>query len=754
MMEMTDKALLASFFINNTNKNVFLTGKAGTGKTTLLKYIIETTHKKALVTAPTGIAALNAKGVTLHSQFQLPFAAFLPQQSAAIGSGFIKFETRASIAKNMHMSEIKRSAIRACELLIIDEVSMLRSDTLDAIDTVLQLVRKNRQPFGGIQVLFIGDLLQLPPVVKNEEWAVLKNHYNSAFFFDAHVLRDSPPLFIELDKIFRQSDRVFTDLLNNLRYNKITKADVELLNKYVKPSFKPKPEEGYITLTTHNRFADTINQQELAALKTETKTFDATLTGEFPEHVSPCDRELVLKVDAQVMFIKNDTSGENRYYNGKIGRIKSFKDGIQIEVDDQPEWITVDAYTWKHIRYTVDEASKELKEEELGSFEQYPLRLAWAITIHKSQGLTFDKAIIDVQNVFASGQAYVALSRLRSIEGLVLSSPFPQNGIDNDRAVSRFEEEITTQPEPITLQQRESYAYLRQTAYLAFDFEPLIKHFTAHILSYDKEENQSEKQKHIDWIQEVTQKLSPLTDVGQKFLSQLDAIYAEDNYELLEERLVAARSYFEKFLQEAVVSVLKKLRELESKKRIKAYQTELLELDDLIMKKVDALYKVVAIAKNFKSALPLTRDQLNKKAINEWRSGLIETVKIAHATKAKSTKSEPGEKKKKKEKGDTYKVTLALHKAGKTTEEIAAERELTVSTIQGHFLKLATEKELKVEAVLPADTLNALSKVVAKNEEKSASELFSLLKGAYGYSELRLAMLHHKIQTENTAKTS
>ncbi|MDP2161969.1 MAG: PIF1 family DEAD/DEAH box helicase, partial [Flavobacterium sp.] len=412
-------------FVNQTNQSIFLTGKAGTGKTTLLHHIIQTTHKNTVVVAPTGIAALNAGGVTIHSQFQLPFGGFIPEYThASNDSDNQKFETKNTLVKHFRMSGQKKAVIQNMELLIIDEVSMLRADLLDAIDFTLRKIRKKDYPFGGVQVLFIGDLLQLPPVVKNDEWRVLRNYYKGIFFFNAKVIQEQPPLYIELTKIYRQSDEKFIAVLNNLRNNSISKEDVQILNEFVKPNFDIKANKGYITLTTHNAKADAINSDSLEDLPGECFRYKPEIVDDFPEKIYPVEEILQLKVGAQIMFIKNDLSFEKNYFNGKMGFIKSLSEGeILVHFPEENKTIAVEKYEWKNIRYSVNEMTKEIQEDVLGTFVHYPIKLAWAITVHKSQGLTFDKAVLDVSQVFVPGQAYVALSRLRSLQGLILLSP-------------------------------------------------------------------------------------------------------------------------------------------------------------------------------------------------------------------------------------------------------------------------------------------------------------------------------------------
>ncbi|MFT5252901.1 MAG: hypothetical protein ACI87N_001924, partial [Flavobacteriales bacterium] len=365
MQTISEAAAYTLQFINQTQRSVFLTGKAGTGKTTLLKEIIATTHKNTVVVAPTGIAALNAGGVTIHSMFQLPFGGFIP--SFNVDSQFsdtVKFESKDTLRRHFKMNGLKKSVIRNMELLVIDEVSMLRADLLDAMDYMMQTVRKKMTPFGGVQVLYIGDLLQLPPVIRDEEWRTLRNYYKGKFFFHSHVVQQSPPLYIELSTIFRQTDTEFISVLNNLRNNKITASDVAALNKYVQPDFDLKTNKGYITLTTHNNKADAMNAQALADLKGELITYSPEIVGDFPDKIFPVEEKLQLKVGAQVMFVKNDLSFEKNYFNGKMGIIKSLSSQeILVHFPEENKTIEVDKYEWQNIRYKVDAFTKEVEEE-------------------------------------------------------------------------------------------------------------------------------------------------------------------------------------------------------------------------------------------------------------------------------------------------------------------------------------------------------------------------------------------------------
>ncbi|HMZ49420.1 MAG TPA: AAA family ATPase, partial [Flavobacteriales bacterium] len=416
----TEMAALAARFVNSTNRHVFLTGKAGTGKTTFLHKLAASTHKRYVILAPTGIAALNAKGVTIHSQFLLPFGSFLPekQRPADIPEG--AFHDQDTLTRRHPLNAIRRHVLREVDLLIIDEVSMLRADLLDAIDFRMRAVRQNRyQSFGGAQVLLIGDLYQLPPVVKDDEWRVMRRYYTSMHFFESRVIKEYGYAHIELDRIFRQQDGDFINILNNLRNNTVTATDVATLNKYYRSDIDAPDSDGVITLTTHNYKADELNQHALVQLVGRSQSYDAVIEGDFPQGMYPVLERIELKVGAQIMFVKNDM--EKAYFNGKLARVEAIgHGGITVRMyEGAGDKLSAGTYllkreTWENKRYVVDASSHEQKEEVIGTFEQYPIKLAWAITVHKSQGLTFNKAIIDVGQAFAPGQVYVALSRLRS----------------------------------------------------------------------------------------------------------------------------------------------------------------------------------------------------------------------------------------------------------------------------------------------------------------------------------------------------
>lgn len=465
-MEHNPELQLAWQFIENTGTHLFLTGKAGTGKTTFLRQLREHTPKRMIVLAPTGIAAINAGGVTIHSFFQLSFAPYVPET------------TFNSAQMHYRFSKEKRRIIRSMDLLVIDEISMVRADLLDAVDAALRRYRDRDKPFGGVQLLMIGDLQQLAPVVKENEWELLRNHYETPYFFASRALRQTTYVTLELKTVYRQNDSHFLNLLNKIRENQADEAVLAELNSRYHPNFQPQKEEGYIRLTTHNHQAQQVNEHELSLLPGKAFTFQAEITGNFPEYSYPADEKLILKEGAQIMFIKNDNTIEKRYYNGMIGEVvKVNENGMIVKggIDAHPFELTQEE--WGNYKYILDEESKEITEEIEGTFRQYPVRLAWAITIHKSQGLTFERAIIDARYSFAHGQTYVALSRCKTLEGLVLETPLRRKAIISDSVIDRFTKEAE-QNVPDTLRLHDlQKAYFLDLLSEFFDFHSIEQAF-------------------------------------------------------------------------------------------------------------------------------------------------------------------------------------------------------------------------------------------------------------------------------------
>lgn len=472
-MKMNPKLELAFDFLQYTNTNVFLTGKAGTGKTTFLRKLKEISPKRMVVVAPTGVAAINAGGVTIHSFFQLPFGPYLPSENNVRSLG-------KPAGQYNRFGKEKINIIRSLDLLVIDEISMVRSDLLDAVSDVLCRYRDRTKPFGGVQLLLIGDLQQLAPVVKDDEWEILKETYASAFFFDSKALKSSSYTSIELTEVFRQQDASFVRILNSVRENRMDASLLSQLNERCIPGFRPVEEEGYITLTTHNYLAQQQNTRKLGELPGRVITYRAEVQGDFPAYAYPTDEALELKVGAQVMFIKNDVSQSKRYYNGKIGTVSFLgKNTIEVTCPGENGPIAVSPEEWTNVKYTIDEETKEIRETTEGVFRQYPLKTAWAITIHKSQGLTFEKAIVDASATFTHGQVYVALSRCKTLEGLVLTSPIRPDAVIRNDVVQGFTEYVEqNQPDDVQLQEARRMYFGRLLGEL-FDYGTIMHRLQA-----------------------------------------------------------------------------------------------------------------------------------------------------------------------------------------------------------------------------------------------------------------------------------
>ncbi len=560
---------LAFDYVRNTNKNIYLTGKAGTGKTTFLHRIKEEGFKRMVVTAPTGVAAINAGGMTLHSMFQLPFGLHLP--------GATRDES-----KQRRFSGQKISLIKSLDLLVIDEISMVRADLLDAVDEVLRRYRDYSKPFGGVQLLMIGDLHQLPPVVKQEEWEMLRQHYQTPYFFSSLALKKSGPVAIELKHIYRQSDQTFIDLLNKVRDNKLDEAVLETLNSRYVPNFQPAETDDYITLTATNAASNDINARKLDSLHEEVHVFKAKIEGEFPEMAYPTALSLEFKTGAQVMFVKNDIGPEKRYFNGKIGKITRFAEGeIHVRCKDEPSDIAVTPAEWQNIRYSLDEKTKEVKEDLLGTFTQYPLKLAWAITIHKSQGLTFERAIIDAQAAFAHGQVYVALSRCKSFEGIVLRSKIAFHSVKTDSVVKDYSEESDRNaPDEAHLHQSKreyQQALLREL----FSFKAMKRQFdqlNRQFLEHDGTLTKTGMEQFKALVEKAEAEVLTMAD---KFLPQLQFYFNEpqlpEEQEPLRQRLQKASAYFIEKLTNELLPEAKNIHLLTDNKAVKKTVMELLD---------------------------------------------------------------------------------------------------------------------------------------------------------------------------------
>jgi len=757
--ETVNPADLAARFVNYTSKHIFLTGKAGTGKTTFLRRLIDLTHKKAVIAAPTGIAAINANGVTIHSLFQLPFGAYLPKQPAADGDHYNQqYNTPKSIVRHLNMTAAKRKVLVDMELLIIDEVSMLRADLLDAIDMVLRYIRRNNTAsFGGVQVLFIGDLHQLPPVVKSNEWTMLGQFYKSAYFFDAHALYNEPPVYIELEKIYRQADNVFISLLNNLRNNEVTAQDVALLEKYYQADFKPSLNEKYITLTTHNNKADTLNKQRLEELKDPSYLYLAKVENEFSEYSYPAEHILELKIGAQVMFIKNDPTGEQRFFNGKIATVIALQpDRIEVQTEGNNEKIVLEKYKWENIRYTTDKVSGEIKEELIGTFTQYPLKLAWAITVHKSQGLTFDKAIIDIGNAFAPGQIYVALSRLRSLDGLVLTSLISGSGIRQDQNVTGFSK---NKQEAAILESRiqeESENFLRSYLLQCFDLTPLDNYVYEHVHSYTKDINKSAKQKHVKWAAQLLKELSELKAHANKFLAQIRRLYedkSEAGLQTLLDRTNAAENYFNPLLSAFSKKIFERMELVKQDKQVVAFLTELLEMEALFYEQVKKIRKATALLQATINGKEFTKQDVSALLSQAERAAQMEKVfampgkldfteKKGRTTKAGAGKSK-AIKVEKEPKADTKELSLILLKEGKTIAEIAEERKMVAGTIEGHLAHYVALQEISAKDIIGTKKLDKILDAIKELKTLQMNPIRERLGRDYSFGEIKIGVAAH-----------
>lgn len=568
-METNFEIQLAWQFIENTGTHLFLTGKAGTGKTTFLRELKAKSPKRMVVVAPTGIAAINAGGVTIHSFFQLPFAPYVPDTKFMSAQTFHKF------------GKEKINIIRSMDLLVIDEVSMVRADLLDAIDAVLRQYRDRHKPFGGVQILMIGDLQQLAPVVKEEDWQLLSPYYDTAFFFGSRTLRETEYVTIELKKVYRQSDSTFLNLLNKIRENTADESVLAELNKRYLPGFRPREEEGYIRLTTHNYQAQQYNDRQLTALPGQPYSFRAKTEGTFPESAYPADEILTVKKGAQIMFIKNDSSGEHRFYNGKIGLVTDVcKDGIRVRGNGDAESFLLETEEWTNSKYTLNPVTKEITEEVEGRFRQYPVRLAWAITIHKSQGLTFERAIIDANASFAHGQVYVALSRCKSLEGLVLGSPLRQEAIISDDTIDHFTREVEALSPDRQKLNKLQRQYFYELLCEQFDFHSLERHFALVLRLLDEHlyrlyPKLLERYKGTYELYKTN-----ITKVGDTFrLQYTELVNATDDYvgdRQLQSRFISGARYFREKLEEIVFPLVSETKVQTDNKEIKKKITEAL----------------------------------------------------------------------------------------------------------------------------------------------------------------------------------
>ena len=721
----------AENFINYTNTPLFLTGKAGTGKTTFLRHIIRTTPKNCVVIAPTGVAAMNAGGVTIHSMFGLPTKTFIPSNDPVDPN---LANNEQMLSSHFHYRGEKVQVLRELELLVIDEVSMVRADLLDAIDFALRYVRRNNLPFGGVQVLLIGDMYQLPPVVKDDEWILLQNYYKSHYFFDSKVFSKIHPVYIELKKIYRQSDRNFIRILNNIRHQDLQEDDYEELKLLYKPDFIPE-EKGFITLTTHNKKADAINERELQRLEGREDQFAAEVNGDFFENMFPTDAVLRIKLGAQVMFVKNDTSGEKKYFNGKIGIVEEidFEEGLTVRFPDTDEKIKVEKETWENIRYNLNAVENKIEQDRVGTFKQYPLRLAWAITIHKSQGLTFEKAVIDAGESFAPGQVYVALSRCISMENMVLHSLITNRNIYSDPRIVDFSTRIMGE----NLLENQLEAGKKQYAFdkllQLFSFHKLIERidYWEKVVSKMKTVNLFEIKAQADGLRKI---LKELNAVAGKFNIQLQQIIDSSETEanktaLLKERVTKAVDYF---VDNLYVQIINPWNEILEDYRYKAkakryYQTGA----DLVR---IFYYKSLALKESSLSGEKLYSGNIG--------SPQMEVQQTAGDTLKKGRKP----------KGETYNDTLELFRSGKSVAEIAEIRGMAVGTIEVHLDKWLSQGEIELKALMTEEKQSLIEKELKLSDSSAGlGAVKAKLGETVSFNEIRWVITNNKTANEKDA---
>ena len=719
-----------------TDSHIFLTGRAGTGKTTFLRNLQDKTYKRMVVVAPTGVAAINAGGQTIHSFFQLPFGPQIPEDAPKISSDDASTEHVAkSSAKTLasqyqKLSKTKLNIMRSLDLLVIDEISMVRADVLDAIDAVLRRARRSPKPFGGVQLLMIGDVHQLAPVAKSEEWEILSPYYQSVYFFGSHVLQKTPFLCVELDHIYRQHDEDFIALLNKVRDNRMDAECIRLLNQRYLPDFVPNDKDGYITLTTHNYQADEINESKLEALPSKTLSFNAEVKGTFPENTYPTKETLELKIGAQVMFVKNDPSSEKAFFNGKIGQVVGYDEvtnSVAVRCDD--EIITVGTLTWQNMEYSINAENQNIEEKEVGSFTQIPLRLAWAVTIHKSQGLTFDKLIVDAAQAFAHGQVYVALSRCTSLEGLVLKTRIPSNALVNDHAVNQFVEHIP-ELEPT----RERVDQLRHEFELEImleliDFYGLYKDFGKLMkVLYD-----NETLFEIDMIQDLSQRrnkfLETLCGVSSKFENQIKVLHAQapccEQNPVLQERLKKGAAYFKEHLEDLTHGFF----ELSFKTGNKAVNQR---FDDLL-----AQFKEELVVKRrcLESCLDgfSIKAYLRAKAVASIDGGEPKTKSKAKSKMKTKEKAKPREPK-----ISTFEITKTMIDEGLSFKEIAAKRNMAISTIYDHVYRLIEQDQYDALQFVDEDHYQTIRDYFESTCDPTISAAKEVLGNGFGYGEIKM----------------
>ena len=705
-------------FVEHTGRSIFLTGKAGTGKTTFLKTVVEQSKKRTIVVAPTGVAAINAGGMTIHSFFQLPFTPYVPN---------------ARIQSKFDFGKEKRRIIASLDVLIIDEISMVRSDLLDAIDSVLRRYRDHYKPFGGVQLLMIGDLQQLTPVVTPEDEALLKPYYDTPYFFGSKALQQIEYVTILLSQVFRQEDAAFLDVLNHIREAHPTTNDIAVLNQRCQPAFIPRQGEGYIRLTTHNYLADNYNENELRKLPAHSYTFQAQIEGNFPEYSYPTSEVLTLKEGAQVMFVKNDPTGEYRYFNGRIGEIVEISEShVCVLCAGDAEGIEVEPLEWENAQYQLNPETRVIETKIQGTFRQLPLRLAWAITIHKSQGLTFERAIIDANLSFAPGQVYVALSRCKTLEGMVLSAPIEARAIIADKRVEDYighqEEEAQKSISQLPQLKEEYYRFLLLEL---FDFHDIF-YKEEHLLRlmteffYHSFTDTTELHKRV-----LSNFSSQTMSISDKWLQKIRQSSMEQLHtEEFQERVKRSAEWFETSIQEVFAQSIELAAQIKSnnKQAMSRFTESLADVRQAVLSRRFLLSKIAD--QGF--SIPIY--------LHEKQYSLLDAIdedKIKKPRKQRAKKEKP----KKEPKEKTWNITYQLYKQGLKPDEIAKFRNLTVGTIINHLARFLPTGEVSLSELVPPEHQDAILKVIqtiGKGETKTAIK--SLCPPEVTYQEIELVL--------------
>lgn len=759
-MDSNPEIELARSYIEFTNQNVFLTGKAGTGKTTFLRNLRNSQPKRMAVVAPTGVAAINAQGVTIHSFFQIAPGLFMPDAVNAAEQRKLYYR----------MSEQKKNILRTLDLLVIDEISMVRCDLLDAVDQTLRSYRDKRKPFGGVQLLFIGDLQQLAPVARDQEWDILKTTYDTPYFFSSKALQQTPFVTIELKKIYRQDDRQFIDLLNQIRTNTLSDQMLEMINRRCIPNFQAPEDEDWIMLTTHNHSAQSYNRNKLAQLTGKSNTFKAEISGNFPETSYPADQTITLRVGAQVMFIKNDPSPRHEYYNGKIGRVADIgTQTVTVECRGDLRPIVVGMAEWANTRYELDAKTGELRETQDGTFRQIPLRLAWAITIHKSQGLTFDHAMLDVNHSFAHGQTYVALSRCRSLQGLVLNSPLYRNSIISDQTVEEYIHQslVNSTKSPQLLPAFEQQYFIELLNEL-FSFDQLSQALTR-LMEVVKKYAFLSQRDFVSQLEHAEHLFSiDMPTYSNRFAAQYTAMATQSadcaHDPQIQQRVKAAAKYFLTQICDTVTPLLALTNQTFTNKLAKKqFGNALKQLTLATRIKVSTLHTAIEQGMTIKT-------YLNSKAVAEivdinnlladkatpqtdpapQPTGASDNDTPQDPTHAPSPDTDPKPQKTKKApkpkvpKTPTIEITLQMFRGGLTPTQIAQERKLTIASIEKHLVELIKLRKIAPDEIIEHTRLHNLcetiKKIQATTQLQKLSEIKAALPGDFSYNEIVIAL--------------